>query len=94
MGDPVKFAGSNAVLGPPKGKDETQVRSMDVFRNGTCCVSCWRLTPEELQAVNESGGLVWVSVFWGATQPPIFIGDEESVRRIAADYGVWKKPTE
>lgn len=89
MGEPVEFAGANTLLGPPNGAEN--IVAMHVFRNGTCCVSCWRLRPEEVAEVMRTGR-VFVSVFAGPTQPPIFVGGEQETRELIADYGVWKNP--
>lgn len=88
MANPVEFQGANTVL---LGGREN-VSDMHVFRNGNVCVSCWQFTPEELAKIAEDGGRVYVSVFSGQTQPPIFIGDVDAVRSVVVDYGgVWKR---
>lgn len=90
MGHGVDFPGTNRKLGPPKGMDETSVYTLPVYSNGACCVSKWALSPEELEEVQRTG-CVYVSVFSGKSMPPIFVGGEEQVRQLIADYGVWKK---
>jgi hypothetical protein len=85
---PVEFTGHNFVLRPPVGSDN--IDSLPIFRNGTCTVSCWELTTDELAEVARTGR-VFVSVFYGNTQPPIFVGSEASVREVTADYGTWRK---
>jgi hypothetical protein len=90
MGQPVEFDGINRVLGPPSGSDSVKVLPMSIFTNGVCCVSCWQLTPDEIAEVNRTGR-IFLSVFSGGTQAPVFIGSEQSVRDIIADYGVWKR---
>lgn len=89
MSEPICFAGANVVLQPPAGSENVQ--PLPIFRNGTCCVSCWQLTEEELAEIIASGGKVFVSIFSGATQPPVFVGSENSTRGLIADYGVWKR---
>lgn len=86
MGHPIDFDGANATL---YGGQEN-VADMRVFRNGLCCVSCWALSPAEVAEVARTGK-VFISVFSGATQPPIFAGGEEQTRGLIADYGVWKR---
>lgn len=88
MGHPVDFKGSNKLLGPPRGSDN--VYEMNVFCNGVACVSCWELTPSEKEEIARTGR-VFISVFSGYTQPPVFVGGEEQTRSLIADYGVWKK---
>jgi hypothetical protein len=87
MGEPIRFEGCNTLM--RGGADNVQ--DMRVFRNGTCSVSAWRLSTEELAVVVASGGVVYLSVFMGGDQPPVFVGSEDTVRGICADYGVWKK---
>jgi hypothetical protein len=89
MSEPTAFEGHNVVLAPPPGSEN--VTPLPIFRNGLCCVSCWQLTAEELTEVIAAGGKVFISVFSGKTQPPVYVGSENSVREIIADYGVWKK---
>ena len=88
MSIPVAFPGSNAVLGPPPGSEN--IEPLPIFRNGTCCVSAWELTEEELAEIVKTKR-VFLSVFFGNTQPPVYVGSESSVREMCADYGVWKR---
>ena len=90
MGHPVDWHGANRTLGPPSNKDETSISSMRVFTNGIACVSCWALSPSDLEEINRTGK-IFVSSFSGHTQSPIFVGNEEDTRGLIADYGVWKK---
>ncbi|MUO30799.1 MULTISPECIES: hypothetical protein [Rhizobium/Agrobacterium group] len=90
MAQPVKFDGANMVLRAPAGQEET-VSDLYTYTNGHCSVSCWQLTADELAEVNRTGRL-FLSVFFGRSQPPVFIRDEEAVRSIVVDYGgVWKR---
>lgn len=90
MAEAVKFGGSNMVLHAPEGMEES-CSDLHTFTNGNCSVSCWRLTPEELAEINRTG-CVFLSIFSDRTQPPVFIGAEETVRSVVVDYGgVWAK---
>src|SRR4051812_40092374 len=71
MAEPRKFSGSNRILGAPSGL-ESIVIPLHVYGSGKESISCWKLTPEELEVVNESG-CIWVSVASGESQPPIYI---------------------
>jgi hypothetical protein len=88
MGHGVEFKGVNTVLAAPQGAEN--VEPLHVFRNGECCVSCWQLSEAEVAEVSKTGR-VFLSVFMGNTQPPVFIGGEEETRGLLADYGVWKR---
>lgn len=86
MAEPIYFNGANATLGAPSG-NEHNVEPLHVFRNGRVCVSCWKLTPEEIEAE-----MVFLSVYSGQTQPPVLLADEDTTRSVLADVGgVWKK---
>lgn len=88
MSEPVTWPGSNFTLQPPAGSENIQ--PLPIFRNGTCCVSCWQLTEDEFAEIVATKR-VFISVFWGNTQPPVFVGSETSVRELVADYGAWKR---
>jgi hypothetical protein len=88
MGTPVAFEGANVILQPPSGSEN--IAPLPIFRNGTCCVSCWELSDEEIAEIVKSRR-VYLSVFFGKTQPPVFVGCESQVRDVIADYGVWKR---
>lgn len=89
MANPIHFEGANRRLVAPEGAENVQ--DMSTYTNGVCSVSCWKLTPREVAEINRTGR-VFVSVMFGTTQPPIFVGDEESVRGVVVDFGgVWPK---
>lgn len=89
MGRPTAWPGANGTLSPPLGREETVV-PLPVFRNGVTCVSCWELDDDELAEIVRTRR-VFLSVFFGNTQPPVFVGSEDQVRDLVADYGVWPK---
>jgi hypothetical protein len=81
------FPGATITLA---GESE-DVGDLRVFRNGICCVSCWELSDEELAEIVRTKR-VFISVFSGASQPPVYVGAEEQVRSVVIDYGgVWKR---
>lgn len=89
MAEPIKFAGHTHDFGPPVGLDE-MVGRLPVFMNGATVVSAWQLAPEELQAIIDSGGQVFLSVMSGMQVFPCYVGSEESVKAVASDTGkVW-----
>ena len=90
MSHPVDWYGANKTLVAPKGITGEQVCDLRVFTNGVVCVSRWQLSYEALEEINKTG-CIFVSLFTGSTQPPIFVGSHDEVREIAVDYGpVWK----
>ncbi|WP_128146638.1 hypothetical protein [Sinorhizobium meliloti] len=77
------------LLRAPEGAEN--VSDMHTFTNGICSVSCWELSAEELAEINRTGR-IFLSVFSGRTQPPVYVGDEESCRSIVVDFGgVWRR---
>lgn len=85
MAEAVDFIGSNLTLRAPAG-EEDRVSTLKAFTNGNVVVSCWQLTPEEIETVIRTGR-VFVAQFSGRTIFPTFIGDDRSVRALVADYG-------
>lgn len=90
MGSPIKFKGFNSELKAPSGMDELSCSTLPVFKNGVNCVSCWKLTEEEIQEIIKTKR-IFVSLWSGVTQPPIYVGSEETTRQLIADNGVWLK---
>lgn len=89
MGQPVKFEGANVRLLPPEGSENIQ--EMATYTNGLCSVSCWELSAEEMEEVARTGR-IFISIFSGRSQPPVFVGSEDTVRSVVVDYGgVWKR---
>lgn len=90
MGQPAKLEGANMVLRAPEGQEET-CRDLCTFTNGSCSVSCWEFSAEELNEIVRTGR-IFVSVHSGRTQPPVFVGSEETVRALVVDFGgVWRR---
>lgn len=92
MANSIAWHGQNRLLSAPKGEEKDRVHDLHVFNNGNVTVSCWQLTPEELADIIQNGGKIYLAVLYGASQPPVFVGSEDSVRQVVIDYGkVWKK---
>lgn len=89
MAHPVNFSGANMRLLPPEGSENVQ--ELATFTNGFCSVSCWKLEPDELAEIARTGR-IYISIFSGRSQPPVFVGSEDSVRGVVVDFGgVWKR---
>jgi hypothetical protein len=85
MGYPVEFKGASHNFSAPPGEEE-RCGSLPCFLNGTMVVSAWKLTPEELEAVKETG-VVYISMWSGTKVWPHFVGSESSVRGLVVDFG-------
>lgn len=87
MGIAVDFKGTNITFTAPEGNQE--VRSLKAYTNGSTVVQCWQFTKEELEEIQRTGK-VFITLLCGVNLPPLFIGTEEDVRSVVADYGtVW-----
>lgn len=85
----IEFAGANKIYKAPEGRED--VSDLHTFVNGTAVVSAWRLTDEEMEQVKQTG-IVFLSVLSGNVLFPVFVGSEEAVRLVVADYGkVWPR---
>jgi hypothetical protein len=71
MANPVGFEGARAVADAAPG-DEDKVRPLPIFMDDHQIISCWRLTPEELARIAETG-VVWLSVTNVGILPPVFV---------------------
>jgi hypothetical protein len=88
MAEPVAFAGFTHDFGPPPGLDE-MVGRLPVFMNGATVVSAWKLSPEELAEIQETG-IVFLSIMSGTSVFPCYVGSESEVKLVASDTGkVW-----
>lgn len=90
MANGVEFAGANRRYGPPAGVSEEQCKTLHVFTNGACLVSCWEFTDEEIAEIVRTRR-AFLSVWSGGTLFPVFVGSESVTRGVVADFGtVWK----
>lgn len=83
MAEPIIFTESNSVLKAPEGQEDMVLdlpilhHIIDIGKEGepflvAQVVSCWQLTPEEIQEVNNNGGKIYLGAL-GATHPPVSI---------------------
>lgn len=66
------FDETNHTLTRPVDMTEEQCSSLDVYTDGTTCVSCWRLTLRERVSALFFGRC-WLGVRSGTTHPPVWI---------------------
>lgn len=76
MANAVGFEGANDRLLAPKGDEGC--RDLEIMRSDHGVVSCWRLTKEELERVNETG-VVWLWIA-GKTHPPVYVAGDDFVK--------------
>ena len=80
MAKAVKFNAANRVYKADGMQD------LHVFANGVCVVSCWQLTPSEIESVVRTGK-VFVSTLSGDIVHPLFVGDNRTVPEVVAQFG-------
>ena len=77
---PASFHESNGYLGKPPDMTHDECDALSVWRGDVtvdgggavpAVVSCWKLTPDELEEVNRTGR-VWLYVV-GRTMPPVMM---------------------
>jgi len=77
---PINFKESNLELGRPASMTEEECRSLHVHRcKDGRLISCWKLTPEEIEKVAKTGE-IWLHVWGGITQPPVALEVENPFR--------------
>lgn len=90
MSQPIKWKGANKILVAPQDTTKEQVQDLHVFSNGNVCVSKWKLSEEAIKEIIDTG-CIFLSVYSGSSQPPVFLGSEAESHGVAVDYGpVWK----
>ena len=77
MANAVGFESANFVFQAPENTTPEECGDLPVFRNEKQIISCWRLTPDEMAKVAETG-VVWLSVM-GAGMPPVAISADPMV---------------
>ena len=76
MAHPVDFEESNAVLTKPEDMTEEECGDLPICRvQDGRIISCWELTDDELMEILQTKR-VWLSVWSGATQPPVCVQGE------------------
>lgn len=87
MAFPIEFKGVNLRLNAPIGSEHVVNSGVPAFNNGTTTITCWQLSADEMRAILATG-TIWISVMCGPTQPPLFVGSEQTVRDVNADFGL------
>jgi len=86
---PIEFKEQSKVLGRPESMTDEECSSLPVFSDGMQCVSCWKLSEEEISLINKTG-CVYISVLSGQTQPPIWATVENPFIQASNKDGKWK----
>lgn len=70
LANPVGFEGASNVLHAAPG--DTNTRDLPIYVDPAQIISCWRLTPEELDEVKRTG-VVWLSVVNIGSYAPSYV---------------------
>lgn len=68
--EPIAFPEKNDVLTAPQGKTKN-ISTLPIYRgdnHGMPIISCWKLSPEELEEVQKTG-VIWLWVMAPTTYP-------------------------
>jgi len=83
---PQEFEQANRNLLKPEGMTDEECGSLPVFTDGTQCISLWQMTwRERLSALVF--GKVWLSVYSGQTQPPVWLMAEREIFKKESSNG-------
>jgi hypothetical protein len=73
---PVKFKHVNFTYTAPKGQEDV-VSDLPVYRGLNSTTSCWKLSPEELFDIMQTGK-IYLSI-WGHSVFPVYVASEEEM---------------
>lgn len=68
------FPEQNITFTKPQDMTDEECGSLPAYRGEGQIISCWEVTPEDLERIKETG-VIWLYVV-GAGQPPVYIGTE------------------
>lgn len=75
---PIKFEQANKQLQKPSSMTDEECKPLWVYTNGVECISCWKMSfKQRLLALLY--GRVWLSVYSGQTQPPVWLDCDKTV---------------
>lgn len=84
--EPQKFEEANRNLLKPQGMTDEECGSLPIWTDGKECISCWKMTwRERLSALFF--GKVWLSVYSGQTQPPVWLRAERQIFKEESSNG-------
>ena len=83
---PVEFDEMTIVLSKPEGMTDDECMPLPVFRDGKQVVSCWELSKEDLELINQTGR-IYLGVVSGKSQPPVFLTVETPFVKKGGDDG-------
>lgn len=80
MANPIGFRESTHVIGKPVNMSEEACGQLPVYADGQQFISCWKLTPAELEEVLHTG-VVYISILSGTELPPCWVAGANPFRQ-------------
>lgn len=74
----IKFQEQNTTLRKSNSITDEACMSLPCFTDGIKVISKWKLTKEDIVHINERE-FIWVKIFSGVTQPPIYLEAKEDI---------------
>lgn len=68
------FKEQNMTFTKPENMTDEECGSLPAYRGEGQIISCWKVTPEDLERIKEAG-VIWLHIV-GNGQPPVYIGSE------------------
>lgn len=75
---PIKFKQANKNLTKPESMTDEECSSLWVYSDGKQCISLWKMSFWQRIKV-LFWGRIWLSVFSGETQPPVWLDCRKTV---------------
>lgn len=75
---PIEFKEQTHVLKRPDALTDLECGSLGAWSDGKQCISCWKPSFRERISILFNGRL-WLSVWGGNTQPPVWIDGTKTV---------------
>ena len=69
---PISFPEQTIDLQKPANLTDEECGSLPVYRDGQRCISKWELSEEDKKFIAENG-FIYLTVYGGHTQPPVWI---------------------
>lgn len=70
----ITFPQQNVTFTKPESMTDEECGSLPAYRGEGQIISCWKLSPEDLNKVQETG-IIWLSIV-GSQQPPVWVGPD------------------
>jgi len=71
MAQPISFPEQNMIYNKPVDMTDEECSPLPTLTDGSTIVSCWQLSPEELEHIQKTG-VIWLGVL-GYEHPPVFV---------------------